>query len=466
MSQFRYRAHDLHYSADCGSSVSSPDRIERRELVAALAAATTLSGCSALGDDSDDGSGETVNPALRSTPTRSEFDTVAESAVAERLTVTPSLLIGSEERSGGRLIGVYDPATLTELRTLRTGGRSVVTPDGVVVEQTPTATATYALPETDARWRDERRLRLLAFGDGLWFRVAGDGPETVLRLDTDEWQIVWEQSVGELVSWTDSHLLTHDGDGLVCREPDTGAVRWRTTLPDPVEPSLDTTSRRVGDAIAVVDGRRVDLLAAEAGTHRGRHTPDGQFAPRRTVGHDGTVVCGGPDAAMVGLDTTTGDLRWRVDEPATTPVAVGPVVYATGFDGGRVTTGVDRRNGTVRWRRPGAVGAVGGAGAHVIDGETLTAVGSSGTVQWRRRHGLSSVTTPGLGSPAGGVDGPPVTVRDGRVSFCTPEAVRVWAVPDGSERVRLDGLSVESAVLGPDGRLFLSTGSRLGVIDA
>lgn len=444
--------------------MSGSDTVERRELLAALTTATALSGCSALGDDGGDAP-ETVNPALRSTPTRSKpFDTVTASAAAGWLTATASHLISSDERSGERLIGTYDPATLTELSTLRTDGQAVVTPDGAVVERTATATAVYALPDTDARWHDERRLRLRAFDDGLWFQVAGDESDAVLRLDTDEWRVAWERSVGQFVSLTDRHLLTHDGDGLVCREPDTGAVRWRTTLPDPVEPSLDTTSRRVGDAITLVDGRRADVLAAETGAHRGRYTPDGQFDPRRTVGGDDTVVCGGEDAAMVGLDATTGDLRWRVDDPATTPVAVGPVVYATGSDGGRVTTGVDRRTGTVRWRQPGALAAV-RAGAYVLDDQTLTAVSNRGESRWRRRHGFSSVTTPGLGGLTGSVATPLVTVRDGRVLFWTPDGVRVWALTDGTERARLDGLSVESAVLGPDGRLFVAAGERLGAVD-
>lgn len=432
-----------------------------------LVTATTVPGCSAI--DSEENSASTVNQDLRSTPTpRDRFDTAVTSDGTRRLSLTASRLVGWEERHDTEQVTAYDPKRLERIRTVHSDGRLVVGPEGAVVEHRPDETAVYTLSETDPQWRARRQLRTLRFERRrfpLLYDESDSSGGTVLRLDTDSWTVDWEQSVGQPVSVSHDHLLCHDGDELVCRDIDTGTVRWRTTLPDPLEPSLDTTSRRVGDAVVVVDSRRVDVLAADTGTHRGRYTPDRPLEPRRTVGTETGVVCGGPDATMVGVDAAAGDVQWRVDEFATTPVAAGSVVRATGFDGDRTTAGVDPRDGGIEWERRGAPVAVADGDSYVLDGETLAVVTPTGTVRWRRHHQFSSVTTPTFGGPGGSIAGPPVSVRGDRVLLWTPEGLVVWSVSDGGERLRFGGATVESAVLGRDGRLFVATGERIGAVD-
>lgn len=433
----------------------------------AVTAGTALPGCSAA--DGRRGDASTVNQDLRSTPTPTgRFDATVESETPGRLSLAASVLVGRAETDGTRRVTAYDPADLERLGTVHSDGRLVVGPRAAVVAHGTAETAVYTLPETDPQWRAQRRLRALRLGPRrfpLLYAESDSRGGTVVRLDTDSWTTAWEQSVGKLVSWNGDHLLTHDGDRLVCRDTDSGGVRWRTRLPDPLEPSLDTTSRRVGDAVVVIDSRRVDVLAADTGTHRDRYTPDGRLDPRRTVGTGAGVVCGGPNAAMVGVAAATGDVQWRVDGAATTPVAAGPVVRATGFDEGRVTAGVDPRDGSVEWERRGAPVAVADGDSYVLDGGTLAAVTQTGTVRWRRRHGFPSVPTPVLGGPSRSLAGPPVAVRGGRVSLWTPRGVVVWRVSDGAERFRLDGPGVESAVLGRDGRVFVATGERIGAVE-
>lgn len=272
--------------------------------------------------------------------------------------------------------------------------------------------------------------------------VSVDGTVHAVSLATGT--RIWTASLGsEVGSATplvvDGLAIVGDEAGIVhALDPATGAERWRTTIDGPI-----------GGSLASSGG--LAITATRTGTAVALKPKTGEVAWRTAFVHGGVSrsIAASDDAAYFALDggwfvalrSADGSLLWEAQVATVggggTPTAAGGLVYAAaGLDaqpGDAALVALDRTTGQERWRYTSPEGAavyapaVGGGRAYAIaeDGTVVALDATSGTTVWAVNSGAPNDAPPSLvGSTLYVAD------TDGSlIAFATGDGAEVWRAP-------------------------------------
>ncbi|WP_327030889.1 PQQ-like beta-propeller repeat protein [Micromonospora sp. NBC_01740] len=223
--------------------------------------------------------------------------------------------------SGRPLWRVPLPAPGRVFHAVRAGDLLAV---GLAGDRTASEVVGLSLADGGVRWRGAGQLHgATSAGHLLLSGFAGSSASVLRSVDPATGAVRWSQPL----AFEDAHLSRRDqrislltvlaGGRLELRDPDTGAARAATTVPDRSR-VLTVTEELVllTDASGVLSGYEIPGLRRRWSVPRGP-------ADQPDVYDCGALICvddGSPATRL--LDPATGALRWRSENAALGPVAV------------------------------------------------------------------------------------------------------------------------------------------------
>lgn len=354
----------------------------------------------------------TENPG-GTTPERSSTGTEARSTTSSTTETTATASEANEGESG-----------VTVQWTASIGGRI---PIPAVDEDTVYVTSSKGGLSAFDRTGGNRRWRVSTGGASyLGPRVADEtvycpaGNDLLARATSDgghRWTHEWEGWLSSMPTIDGDTVFVGNTDPELSHDPssypedlfalaiDDGSVRWKRSLGDHDELGGDPLVAG-GRLYAQVESSDVYALDPTDGTTIW-HTPTpagrgGAYEGPVMAGETLVAISGG---SLVGIDPSSGDVRWTFGGVKTAPVTDGEAVYAGDFtpEGTQSTVySVDPRDGSELWSRPipgrlktwsalsaapgtlyvSATEAAGDRGSR-DDLTTLYAIDAAGTEQWR-----------------------------------------------------------------------------------
>jgi molecular chaperone DnaK len=304
-------------------------------------------------------------------------------------------------------------------------------------------TAPAGAPEARSAWTatlpEETTGDVAAVDDDRAYVVDDRG--TVTAFDLASGDADWAVDVGEeSLSGTparagDVLLVTVDMPGsVVALDPATGAQRWR--IDDRRDPYVVA-----GDVFVAHSGTTVSAHEVATGTTRWEVETELQGWPTPTlVGQ--TVVIGGRDGRIAGLDLAAGAVRWvhplpRGDVVVEELAAAGDAVVAVDEDGW--VTAVDAATGTERW----AVDvAAGGFDPPIAVGDAVAVPTEDGLAMLEPASGAVRSTVSGASSSIALAAGEvPAVVADtgGGLQAFDTEGRSLWTAPTSIDGIELVG---------------------------
>lgn len=247
---------------------------------------------------------------------------------------------------------------------------------------------------------------------------------------------VAESTISPVYVPTDPPVLLAAGRGgdLLALDPESGEVAWRFHAGGTVygQPAFDPRSGRIffgatDKRLYALDARGLFLWSFATGDN---------VAGRPLVAGD-TVIFGGEDRSVHGLDAATGERRWSYNTggPVASSAALAGGTAVIGSDDGAVY-GLDPGTGERRWLHAtgGPVEAAvtsdgsGGDTAYVAsrDGNLYALDGATGEEAWRSNAGLALDTAPTLGEDAVFV----VNAAGRLLAFDRKSGAKLWETDD------------------------------------
>ena len=268
----------------------------------------------------------------------------------------------------------------------------------------------------DERWRKSTGKPIKArpvTDDQRVFVGGSDGVLTAYEIKKGgrRWRVFTEGEISTLPTVINGIVVVASGDGKLYGVGGTGALLWKTGV-----------GRVTGGPVAA--GSSV-CVPVDDGSVRCVRIPGGAALPairddvaltrvyggNETVG-SGIVFAAGEDGSITAWDTTTGKLTWRYRSPAGKAEAGYPALRTAAsevdvtFPDGRLV-GLDATSGEVRWRN--ATGDSFTTGPRGDDAGVF-AVGESGTVYALRPPGSTgAVPAASTSPPTASVTPPPAT---------------------------------------------------------
>lgn len=236
------------------------------------------------------------------------------------------------------------------------------------------------------------------FGDRAFFTTWDN---KLHALATKSGRELWSRNLGRTLGQTDyweyyvsspvvagARLYVGSGSGrLFSIDPASGKIAWSTDLGARVRSTPALTANAVivgtnsGHVIAVdrATGRRLWRFATEGAAHDFAFGDnDTRSAVTRPIAIGDTVIAGGRDGNIYGIDLRTGAQRWRETHDGGSWIlgfAAGPSAFYSGSGSALIVQAADPMTGREYWRTPTANAMFGGLARA---GDVLVSNGSNG----------------------------------------------------------------------------------------